>query len=153
MIVDHIISFLIVAMHCVAGYVLGERLKVPPDDFAKDGYIWSINQTGHVVLGLVYIIDYMLLGWLIVGELPDKFTALAGLGVGYAMFEARQRGTKIDQLQDWLFVMYGACAAILAGNYTYGDHPDESLVVVGCVVLIGKIHMLGGYLWRKNSLK
>lgn len=123
---------------------------IEPDNFKNNWYGWITNQCGHVILGQMLFIGFMVIA-LLHGEFASKNLVWGGIAIGYAFWELLQRGAKWDGLEDFIFVCgYGAgIPAMMFREVTPGSSLlTGDLLAVLPVIGLFAFHATAGVVFR-----
>jgi hypothetical protein len=83
-------------------------MRIAPSNFRADPLGWAGNQMGHMGLAGVFSYWVAVIGFMHMGEYPDRWLIFGALAACYLMIELPQGGTLGDTIEDILVVLlYG----------------------------------------------
>ena len=125
------------------------------DDFANDWYGWVTNQLGHIALGVFLVFVAALVGFLHVGEMPQKVAIYALILTGYVCFELGVQGWRgWDTIEDTVFTAGYGAGAILAGfTEIEAGQPHLAVNILGVAPFfaISALHLFAGAMYRRQG--
>jgi hypothetical protein len=115
---------------------------ITPSNFRADPLGWAGNQAGHILIAAMFAYWMAVIGYLMMGEYPYRWTIFGALVAVYLALEVPQNGETADTIEDILVVLaYGggvfiwSMKEITPGLSALNFDPVAALPLVGIMNL------------------